>query len=129
MPHFIIECSENIISERKPEEIMEAVYSAAEATGLFAEGDIKVRLRSYEHFKLGSSKKDFLHVFGHIMEGRSTQQKAELSKKILEQLNTMLPHISILSINISEFEKATYSNKALLDPQNIEQNRHFEPEK
>lgn len=126
MPHFIIECSENITSEHKPEEIMEAVYDSAESTGLFAEGDIKVRLRSYEHFKLGSTKKNFLHIFGHIMEGRSAEQKAELSKKIMVRLNTMFPEISILSINISEFEKATYCNKALLDPQNIDRNRHFE---
>jgi len=32
---------------------------------------------------------------------------------MIELLNEMYPDISILSINIREFEKATYSNKAL----------------
>lgn len=28
MPHFIIDCSENIIHQRTPDEIMQAVYDA-----------------------------------------------------------------------------------------------------
>jgi 5-carboxymethyl-2-hydroxymuconate isomerase len=118
MPHFIIDCSESVIQQKSPDEIMQAVYDVAEGSGLFAENDIKVRLRPYQYFKLGKNKKDFIHIFGNIMEGRSAEQKANLSKKIIERLNEMFPDISILSINIREFEKATYSNKALIDPLN-----------
>jgi 5-carboxymethyl-2-hydroxymuconate isomerase len=126
MPHFIIDCSENIIQQKSPDEIMQAVYEVAEATGLFAADDIKVRLRPYQYFKLGEGKKDFIHIFGNIMEGRSTEQKANLSRKIMERLNEMFPDISILSMNIREFEKATYSNKALIHPLNRTNDRHFE---
>ena len=129
MPHFIIDCSENVIQQKTPDEIMQAVYDVAEATRLFAANDIKVRLRPYQYFKLGADKKDFIHIFGNIMEGRSTEQKADLSKKIVERLKEMFPDISILSINICEFEKATYSNKALIHPLNITNDRHFDIEK
>ena len=125
VPHFIIDCSENIIQIKTPEEIMQAVYDAAESTGLFAKNDIKVRIRPYSYFKLGEDKKDFIHIFGNIMEGRSTEQKASLSKKIIQTLNELFPDVSILSINISEFEKATYSNKSLIHPDNKTGNRHF----
>jgi 5-carboxymethyl-2-hydroxymuconate isomerase len=125
MPHFIIDCSENIIQQKSPDEIMQAVYKVAEATGLFAANDIKVRLRPYQYFKLGEGKKDFIHIFGNIMEGRSTEQKANLSRKIMERLNEMFPDISILSMNIDEFEKATYSNNALIHPLNTTNDRHF----
>jgi 5-carboxymethyl-2-hydroxymuconate isomerase len=118
MPHFIIDCSENIVQQKSSDEIMQAVYDVAEATELFAVSDIKVRLRPYQYFKLGTGKSDFIHIFGNIMEGRSAEQKANLSKKIIERLNQMFPDISILSINIREFEKATYSNKALIHPLN-----------
>jgi 5-carboxymethyl-2-hydroxymuconate isomerase len=117
MPHFIIDCSEELLRDKTPQEIMEAVYFAAEETGLFAEDDIKVRINPYKYYKLGKTKKDFIHIFGNIMEGRSTEQKADLSRKIIVQLNQMFPDISILSINIREFEKATYFNKSLIDPQ------------
>jgi 5-carboxymethyl-2-hydroxymuconate isomerase len=126
MPHFIIECSETILQQKSPDEIMQAVYEIAEATGLFAANDIKVRLHPYQYFKLGEGKKDFIHIFGNIMEGRTIEQKASLSRRIIERLNEMFPAISILSINIREFEKATYSNKALIHPVNTTNDRHFE---
>lgn len=53
MPHFIIDCSESILSLADPCELMRSVYAAAESTGLFARsgvGGIKVRLRPYRHF-------------------------------------------------------------------------------
>jgi 5-carboxymethyl-2-hydroxymuconate isomerase len=125
MPHFIIECSEDILTIKTPGEIMQAVYEVAEATGLFAKNDIKVRLNPYKYYKLGETKKNFVHIFGNIMEGRSTEQKAILSKKIIERLNHLFPDVSILSINIREFEMATYSNKSLIDPLNVKKDRHF----
>jgi 5-carboxymethyl-2-hydroxymuconate isomerase len=126
MPHFVIDCSENIIQQKSPHEIMQAVYDVAEATGLFAVGDIKVRLSPYQYFQLGAGNTDFIHVFGNIMEGRTTEQKANLSKKIIQRLNELFPDLSNLSINIREFEKATYCNKALIHPLNTTNDRHFE---
>lgn len=128
MPHFVIDCSENVIRRRTPDEVMQAVYDVAHASGLFAANDIKVRLRPYEHFKLAEGKHDFIHIFGNIMEGRSVEQKAGLSRKIIERLDQMFPGISVLSMNLSEFEKATYSNKALIHPLNTSGDRHFEIE-
>ena len=105
---------------------MAAVYDAADSTGLFAKNDIKVRIRPFQYFKLGENKKDFIHVFGNIMEGRSTEQKAALSKKIIQTLNELFPEVSIISINIREFEKSTYSNKSLINPGNKNNDRHFQ---
>lgn len=125
MPHFIIDCSENILLQKTPDEIMTAVYEVAEATKLFRKGDIKVRIRPFQFYQLGTNKKDFIHVFANIMEGRTTEQKAHLSKKIIEKLNEMFPDISILSMNVCEFELATYSNKSLINPLNTEGDRFF----
>ncbi|KFF73569.1 5-carboxymethyl-2-hydroxymuconate isomerase [Chryseobacterium sp. P1-3] len=125
MPHFIIDCSQDILQQKTPDEIMDAVYETADSTGLFAPNDIKVRLKPYSHYRLGNNKKNFLHVFGYIMEGRSTEQKAGLSRQISIKLTELLPDISFLSVNISEFEAATYSNKALINPENIHKDRHF----
>jgi 5-carboxymethyl-2-hydroxymuconate isomerase len=125
MPHFIIDCSAGIIDQKSPEEIMQAVYETAEGTGLFVKNDIKVRLNPYKYYKLANSKKDFIHIFGNIMEGRSKEQKANLSRKIVERLNQMFPKISILSINIREFEVEGYCNKSLIHPKNKTHDRHF----
>lgn len=125
MPHFIIECSQDILQQRTPDELLDAVYETADATALFAPNDIKVRLQPYQYCRLGAGKKNFLHVFGYIMEGRTTEQKADLSRQITSLLSELLPDISFLSVSISDFEAATYSNKALINPENTGKDRHF----
>lgn len=114
MPHFVIDCSENIIKLKTPNEIMQNVYDTAEATALFDKGDIKVRINPFEYYNIGNSKDDFIHIFANIMEGRTTSQKRELSKKIVAELKLMFPEVPIISINIRDFEKATYCNKSMV---------------
>ncbi|MGD9250353.1 MAG: 5-carboxymethyl-2-hydroxymuconate Delta-isomerase [Desulfobacterales bacterium] len=114
MPHFIIDCSENVLSIEREETILRAVHRTADATGLFKSSDIKVRIRSFKKYAVGNTKKNFIHVFGNIMEGRSTESKASLSKAIVSKLKSMFPEIPVISINIREFEKATYFNRDML---------------
>lgn len=125
MPHFVIDCSESILMHKSPDEIMQVVYNTAEASGLFVLNDIKVRISPYKYFKLSDVKKDFIHVFGYIMQGRTTEQKATLSKNIVGALNNLFPQVSILSMNVYDFEMATYSNKSLINPLNKTGDRHF----
>ncbi|AQX09290.1 5-carboxymethyl-2-hydroxymuconate Delta-isomerase [Elizabethkingia ursingii] len=126
MPNFIIDCSQDVIQQVAPDKIMNSVYEAAEETGLFAPNDIKVRIQAFQYYKLAESKKDFIHIFGYIMEGRTTEQKANLSKQIITKLAVLFPDISFLSISINDFETATYCNKSLINPDNTNHNRHFE---
>lgn len=114
MPHFVIDCSENILLLHAPEDILREVHDTAEATGLFKKGDIKVRLRAFEHYTVGGAQADFIHVFGNIMEGRRVEQKADLSRKIVAKLKSMFAEVPVISINIREFEKATYCNRNLI---------------
>jgi 5-carboxymethyl-2-hydroxymuconate isomerase len=114
MPHFVIDCSENIIKIKTPSEIMQVVYDTAEATELFDKGDIKVRINPYCYFNNGNSDQDFIHIFAYIMEGRSMEKKANLSKKIVGQLKMMFPDVPILSMNIKDFERETYANKGMV---------------
>ena len=129
MPHFKIDCSEDLLKIKSPEEIMLAVYEVAEASCLFAENDIKVRINPYKYFKLGEGKNNFIHIFGYIMEGRTVGQKADLSEKIITRLNEMFPELSILSINLSDFDKATYCNKAMIPPLNTGKDVHLKTTK
>lgn len=90
------------------------VHDTADLTGLFKKGDIKVRIRSFKDFTIGNIKADFIHVFGNIMEGRNTDQKANLSREIIIRLKSMFPEVPVISINIREFEKSTYYNRTMV---------------
>jgi len=89
------------------DELMAAVYDTADATGIFANNDIKVRIQSFHHYKLGSNKTNF-------------------SKTITARLKKLLPSTSFLSVSISEYEAATYCNSSLINPRNTNHDRHFE---
>ena len=118
MPHFIIDCSESILSLADPDELMQSVYDAAESTGLFTTrgvGGIKVRLRPYKHFTNVDGDEHFVHVFANIMEGRTQEQKKALSEKVVRALKRLLPGIDIISMNIRDFEKATYCNASMVE--------------
>jgi 5-carboxymethyl-2-hydroxymuconate isomerase len=114
MPHFVIECSENILKIKSPEEIIRTVYDTAESTRLFAVADIKVRIMPYSRYTVAGTGNDFIHVFAYIMEGRNMEQKANLSKQIVGKLKTVLPDVPVISMNVIDFEKATYCNKAMV---------------
>lgn len=114
MPHFIIDCSENITKLKTIKVIMQNVYDAAEVTDLFDQGDIKVSINSFKDYNIGNTQDDFIHVFANIMEGRTASQKSKLSKSVVSKLNNLFPEVSIISMNVRDFEAATYSNKSMV---------------
>jgi len=116
MPHFIIDCSEGILKSYSEEEIIKQVHISATSTKLFHKNDVKVRINIFKVYSTGDKKEDFIHVFANIMEGRSIEQKANLSKTIVKDLASMFPLVPHIGTNVIEFEKATYFNKNMLDP-------------
>lgn len=114
MPHLIIECSANVVGNTSTQQLMDTVYEAAESTQLFTPGDIKVRIRPFETYRLAEGQTSFLHVFGYIMQGRTDQQKKQLSEAVVSALNQLVPDTTFISMNVMEFEKANYFNKGMV---------------
>lgn len=109
-----MDCSQSILEYHKEESILEQVHLIAYSTGLFEEGDIKVRVNPYKKFIVGNKADNFIHVFAHVMQGRTTEQKADLSKLMVNMLTAMFPDVTNIAMNISDFEKDTYCNRAML---------------
>ncbi len=116
MPHFIIDCSEGILKFHSKDEIIEQVHISAVSTELFNKIDVKVRVNVFEIYSTGDKKEDFIHVFANIMQGRSIEQKLNLSKTIVKNLTLMFPLVPNIGTNVIEFEKTTYFNRNMLDP-------------
>ncbi|MEN2488288.1 5-carboxymethyl-2-hydroxymuconate Delta-isomerase [Flavobacterium sp. B11] len=114
MPHFIIDCSENVLRRLAADEIIQGVFDAALSTDLFTASEIKVRINPFTNYNNGNTLDDFIHVFGYIMEGRNDEQKGNLSKVIVTKLNDLLPEVSVISMNVQEFEKSNYFNKTMI---------------
>ena len=116
IPHFIIDCSEGILKSHSEEEIIKQVHISATSTKLFHKNDVKVRINIFKAYSTGDKKEDFIHVFANIMEGRTIEQKANLSKTIVKGLSLMFPSVPNIGTNVVEFERATYFNKNMLNP-------------
>ncbi len=114
MPHFIIHCSEKVLEQHSAKKIIDTVHNSADSTGLFAAGNIKARIQSFTEYTVGGTQDDFIHIFGHIMSGRTEAQKANLSEKIITALKPMFPGIKVLSININDFDKTSYCNHNMI---------------
>ena len=114
MPHFVMDCSESVLKFHDENFIIEQIHLVANSTGLFDEGDIKVRMNPFQKYSVGNKREDFIHVFAHIMQGRTTEQKANLSQQVVIRLVALFPEIPNIAMNISDFEKATYYNRAML---------------
>ena len=52
MPHFVIDCSEDILSLHKEEKILEQINILLIETKLFHENDIKIRINFYKKFNV-----------------------------------------------------------------------------
>lgn len=114
MPHFVLDCSESILEIHSEEQIIQQVHIVANSTHLFNEGDVNVRVNVYKKYSVGNKKEDFIRVFANIMEGRSVEQKANLSKKVVQKLASMFPNVPNIAMSIREFEKATYCNRNMI---------------
>jgi 5-carboxymethyl-2-hydroxymuconate isomerase len=114
MPHLVLDCSPKVLAVRSGEELVREVHDTAAASGLFANGDIKVRIRTSFHYTVGDTQDDFIHVFGYVMEGRTVDERKALSMSIVKRLKDLLPDVPVISMNVIEFEKATYTNRTMV---------------
>ena len=114
MPHFVVDCSQSILQSQAEEKLIARVHRAAKSTNLFDEGDIKVRVNPYSVYSVDNKDESFIHVFASIMEGRSSDARADLSKLIVSELTSMFPYVRNVAMNVAEFERATYCNRDML---------------
>jgi 5-carboxymethyl-2-hydroxymuconate isomerase len=116
MPHFILDCSEEILVSHNVETILKYLHQVANHTALFDDNDIKVRINPFKTYLVDNKKQPFIHVFAHIMEGKTDEEKANLSKMMVKRLSIMFPGVEHIAMNVSEFSKASYCNFAMLQP-------------
>ncbi|MBT2746743.1 MULTISPECIES: 5-carboxymethyl-2-hydroxymuconate Delta-isomerase [unclassified Lysobacter] len=114
MPHFVVDCSQGLLQIHDEESIIARLHRVVNSTGLFEESDIKIRVHPFRTYAVGGGREDFIHTFCWIMQGRSVEQRAALSKAIVGELAEMFPQLPRIAANIDEFERATYFNRTML---------------
>lgn len=109
MPHLIIEYAETTVTDIQVDTMMEAVYQAAVDSGLFEEANIKTRAIPLRYHHLGRDGGGFIHVQCRIHQGRSEQQRRDLSQAVLAALQEIPLAVKVITVEVVEMERATYA--------------------
>ena len=91
-----------------PATLTQKVFDVALHSGLFAKANIKSRLKVYDESLVAGEDHDFVHVWGYIREGRTDQQKRELSESIVKTIQDLYPDIFLVSCDIRELDEGSY---------------------
>jgi len=111
MPHCLIEGSQSLTQLIAPAELLHLVEEAATATGLFQPGEVELRLSLYEHFSVGGSQEDFVHLIFYILAVRTDEQKRLLSRQLVRALVERLPSVNALSLDVRDIDREVFSNR------------------
>ena len=113
MPHVIIEYSEDVAGQIAIDDLVGAVHDATMSSGLFPEYDIKSRATAYRHHRTGQTRDSFVHVAVHLLDGRSDEQKCNLSEAILARIEPLLPEVKSVGVEIVDIHRASYRKRVL----------------
>ena len=118
MPHCILEYTDNIIESPDWDFLFRKIHAVLLDTGEWYEPDIKSRSIRHERYFIGNGDPDqaFITLSIQILEGRSDELKAQISKNALdilvsffslslEQLKTSI------TVQIVDIHKASYCRK------------------
>ena len=99
MPHLIIEHSPTFTSAIRS--ALSPLHQTLLASGQFGERDIKVRARMYEDYLVGGQAAgDFVHLTLYLLDGRSAEVKADLSRALMAAVQNALAGVAPLHITV-----------------------------
>ncbi|HIO96626.1 MAG TPA: 5-carboxymethyl-2-hydroxymuconate Delta-isomerase [Leucothrix sp.] len=117
MPHCIIEYSQDLDKELGSMLMVDAAHQGALASGLFEESHIKSRALAYQYYKTGVNDLRFIHITAKILSGRTIEQKADLSRKILAQFEALIRDKGLskvyITVEVYDLEREAYAKSVL----------------
>lgn len=109
MPHFIVECTENIREQADLPGLFATVNEALAATGIFPLGGIRSRAHWVDTWQMADGKHDyaFVHMTLKIGTGRSLESRQQVGEMLFTLIKShfaglMAAHYLALSFEIEE---------------------------
>ena len=112
MPHIIVEHSLDLVDPLKANGLLDTIFVAVESTGLFNLENIKVRLHPVDDYKLGLASSGFIHVTCRIHQGKTEQQKQQLTQSVLNAIALWMQQARrscVITVELVELGRASYA--------------------
>jgi len=111
MPHLVIEYSEGALARDDVTGLMEALFEAAWRTGIMKAEDVKVRACVYDDFLVAGKRDSFVHLSVYLLEGRSPDQKVELSTSLRRTMTERCPDVVSISVDVRDMDPVAYKKR------------------
>jgi 5-carboxymethyl-2-hydroxymuconate isomerase len=110
MPHLIVQHSANVEASHA---LCDALYDALAAHDAIPHPEsLKVRTLPCAHWRIGTEPQSFVHADLLLLPGRDDPTKADLAQTVLAVLQSHLPHVGSLSVDIGQLS-AAYTKRVL----------------
>lgn len=113
MPHCIVEYSKPIESQLTPAKLLDTIFSATAASGLFDVSHIKVRALAFDHFQLAGPCADFIHITVRLHQGRTDAEKKQLSQLMLAEIVQLELNSVAITVELLDMHTASYAKRLM----------------
>lgn len=110
MPNLVLEYSSSVEERVNVAGLLEDLHQAAINSGLFDVDSVKSRALRYHQWLIGeeSDTLDFIHINFELLDGRTAEQKRELSRQLIEVLRQQAGHIHSLTVNVRDMDRECF---------------------
>lgn len=110
MPHLIVQHSADVGAG---EALCEALFGALAAHAAIPHPEsLKIRTLPCPHWRIGTDPQSFAHADLLLLKGRDDATKADLAQTVLAVLQSHLPQVGSLSVDVGELSTA-YTKRVL----------------
>ncbi|RJX64830.1 5-carboxymethyl-2-hydroxymuconate isomerase [Vibrio sinensis] len=110
MPNLVMEYSNSVDERVNVQGLLEDLHHVVLRSELFDCASVKSRALRCHHWLVGEEgdSVDFIHISFELLSGRSSEQKRELSRQLMNVLQEQAGHVRSLTINIRDMDKESF---------------------
>ncbi|WP_070969778.1 5-carboxymethyl-2-hydroxymuconate Delta-isomerase [Vibrio sonorensis] len=110
MPNLVMEYSNSVDERVNVQGLLEDLHEVALHSGLFDAPSVKSRALRCHHWLVGEEgdSVDFIHISFELLDGRTDEQKRELSRELIKVLEQQAGHVRSLTVNIRDMDRACF---------------------
>ncbi|MBW3697316.1 5-carboxymethyl-2-hydroxymuconate isomerase [Vibrio sp. T187] len=110
MPNLVLEYSNSVDERVNLQGLLEDLHDVTMNCGLFDASSVKSRALRCHNWLVGEEgdNVDFIHISFELLEGRTEEQKRELSRQLMEVLQQQASHVRSLTVNMRDMDKSCF---------------------
>lgn len=109
MPHIIVEYAKNSLSDDEVHKILKTIHNASISSGLFDESHIKTRAYPFLSYTNAGKQDPYMHIQARIKSGRDLNNKKQLSKAIITDLEALNLKVSVITVEVIDMDRDSYA--------------------